>query len=326
MRFITSLLLASAAFAQTPATDAKAYVKYDQPVIVLNHVRVIDGTGAPGRDDQRVVIADGKIQSISTAGGQVTSGAQVLDLTGHSAMPGIVGMHDHIYYPAPGRNVAMYPEHAWSFPRLYLAGGVTSIRTTGSVEPYTDLQLKKDLFARLSRVARPEAILASNTSSLPITALASATRHPGRVIGLHFFNPVPAMKLLEIVQGERTDGMVVTACRAIGARLGKEVVVVRDAPGFATSRLGIAMALEAIRMLEEGVASAEEIDRAIELGYGHPMGPLKLTDQVGLEVRLAIAEHLHSELGERFRPPQLLRRMVRAGKLGKKSGEGFYKY
>jgi 3-hydroxybutyryl-CoA dehydrogenase len=189
-----------------------------------------------------------------------------------------------------------------------------------------DLQLKRDLFARLSRAARAEAILASNTSSLPITALASATRHPGRVIGLHFFNPVPAMKLLEIVQGERTDGMVVTACRAIGARLGKEVVVVRDAPGFATSRLGIAMALEAIRMLEEGVASAEEIDRAIELGYGHPMGPLKLTDQVGLDVRLAIAEHLHSELGERFRPPQLLRRMVRAGKLGKKTGEGFYRY
>jgi 3-hydroxybutyryl-CoA dehydrogenase len=189
-----------------------------------------------------------------------------------------------------------------------------------------DLQLKKELFARLSRVARPEAILASNTSSLPVTALASATRHPGRVIGLHFFNPVPAMKLLEIVQGERTENMVVTACRAVGARLGKEVVVVRDAPGFATSRLGIAMALEAIRMVEEGVASAEEIDRAIELGYGHPMGPLKLTDQVGLDVRLAIAEHLHSELGERFRPPQLLRRMVRAGKLGKKSGEGFYKY
>jgi 3-hydroxybutyryl-CoA dehydrogenase len=189
-----------------------------------------------------------------------------------------------------------------------------------------DLQLKKDLFARLSRAARPEAILASNTSSLPVTALASATRHPGRVVGLHFFNPVPAMKLLEIVQGERTDGMVVTVCRAVGARLGKEVVVVRDAPGFATSRLGIALAMEAIRMVEEGVASAEEIDRAIELGYGHPMGPLKLTDQVGLDVRLAIAEHLHSELGERFRPPQLLRRMVRAGKLGKKSGEGFYKY
>jgi 3-hydroxybutyryl-CoA dehydrogenase len=134
------------------------------------------------------------------------------------------------------------------------------------------------------------------------------------------------MKLLEIVQGERTHPMVVAAARAVGARMGKEVVVVRDAPGFATSRLGIALAMEAIRMVEEGVGSAEEIDRAIELGYGHPMGPLKLTDQVGLDVRLAIAEHLTDELGERFRPPQLLRRMVRAGKLGKKSGEGFYKY
>jgi 3-hydroxybutyryl-CoA dehydrogenase len=189
-----------------------------------------------------------------------------------------------------------------------------------------DLELKRDLFARLSKAARGDAILASNTSSLPISAIAAAARHPDRVVGLHFFNPVPVMKLLEIVQGERTDPMVVTACRAIGARLGKEVVVVRDAPGFATSRLGIALALEAMRMVEEGVASVEEIDRAIELGYGHPMGPLKLTDHVGLDVRLAIAEHLLSELGERFRPPQILRRMVRAGKLGKKSGEGFYKY
>jgi len=189
-----------------------------------------------------------------------------------------------------------------------------------------DLALKRDLFGRLSKVARSDAILASNTSSLPVSAIAAAARHPGRVVGLHFFNPVPVMKLLEIVQGERTDPMVVTTCRAIGARLGKEVVVVRDAPGFATSRLGIALALEAMRMVEEGVASVEEIDRAIELGYGHPMGPLKLTDHVGLDVRLAIAEHLLSELGERFRPPQILRRMVRAGKLGKKSGEGFYKY
>jgi 3-hydroxybutyryl-CoA dehydrogenase len=189
-----------------------------------------------------------------------------------------------------------------------------------------NLELKKELFARLSRCARPETILATNTSSLPITAIAAAAKGPERVIGLHFFNPVQAMKLLEIVQGERTHPMVVTAARAVGARLGKEVVVVRDAPGFATSRLGIALAMEAIRMLEEGVASTEEIDRAIELGYGHPMGPLKLTDQVGLDVRLAIAEHLTGELGERFRPPQLLRRMVRAGKLGKKSGEGFYKY
>jgi len=189
-----------------------------------------------------------------------------------------------------------------------------------------DLELKKQLFARISRASRPDAILATNTSSLPITAIAAAARAPERVVGLHFFNPVPAMKLLEIVEGERTHPMVVTAARAVGARLGKEVVVVRDAAGFATSRLGIALAMEAIRMLEEGVASAEEIDRAIELGYGHPMGPLKLTDHVGLDVRLAIAEHLTSELGERFRPPQLLRRLVRAGKLGKKSGEGFYSY
>jgi 3-hydroxybutyryl-CoA dehydrogenase len=189
-----------------------------------------------------------------------------------------------------------------------------------------DLALKKELFAKLSRAARPEAILASNTSSLPITAIAAAAKGPERVIGLHFFNPVPAMRLLEIVQGERTHPLVVTAARAVGARMGKEVVVVRDAPGFATSRLGVALALEAMRMVEEGVATVEEIDRAIELGYGHPMGPLKLTDHVGLDVRLSIAEHLLTELGERFRPPQLLRRLVRAGKLGKKSGEGFYKY
>ncbi len=189
-----------------------------------------------------------------------------------------------------------------------------------------DLALKKELFAKLSRAARSEAILASNTSSLPITAIASAAKGPERVIGLHFFNPVPVMKLLEIVQGERTAPLVVAVARAVGARLGKEVVVVRDAPGFATSRLGLALSLEAMRMVEEGVASVEEIDRAIELGYGHPMGPLKLTDVVGLDVRLAIAEHLCDELGERFRPPQLLRRMVRAGKLGKKAGEGFYKY
>src|ERR1700682_1621279 len=189
-----------------------------------------------------------------------------------------------------------------------------------------DLELKKQLFARLSKSARADTILATNTSSLPITAIAAAAKGPERVIGLHFFNPVPAMKLLEIVQGERTHPLVVTAARAVGARMGKEVVVVRDAPGFATSRLGLALGLEAIRMLEEGVASAEEIDRAIELGYGHPMGPLKLTDQVGLDVRLAIAEHLFAELGERFRPPQLLRRMVRAGELGKEARGGFYKY
>jgi 3-hydroxybutyryl-CoA dehydrogenase len=189
-----------------------------------------------------------------------------------------------------------------------------------------ELELKRRLFARASEYARPDTILASNTSSLPVTEIATAARNPERVIGLHFFNPPPIMPLLEIVVAERTAPLVVVAARAFGARLGKEVVVVRDSPGFATSRLGLAVALEAMRMLEEGVASAEEIDRAMELGYGYPMGPLKLTDHVGLDVRLKIAEHLCEELGERFRPPQVLRRLVRAGKLGRKSGEGFYKY
>lgn len=136
-----------AVFAQAPATDAKAYVKYDQPTIVLNHVRVIDGTGAAAKEDQTIVIANGKIQSISAAGGATPPSAQVIDLQGDSVIPGLVGMHDHMYYPAPGRNMALYPEHAWSFPRLYLAAGVTTVRTTGSVEPYTDLQIKKDIDA-----------------------------------------------------------------------------------------------------------------------------------------------------------------------------------
>jgi 3-hydroxybutyryl-CoA dehydrogenase len=189
-----------------------------------------------------------------------------------------------------------------------------------------DIELKKRLFARASQHVRPETILASNTSSLSITEIAAAATRPERVIGMHFFNPPPVMALLELVTGERTAPLVVAAARAAGARMGKEVVVVRDSPGFATSRLGVAIALEAMRMLEEGVATAEEIDRAMELGYNHPMGPLKLTDHVGLDVRLKIAEHLREELGERFSPPQILRRLVRAGKLGRKSGEGFYKY
>jgi len=159
-----------------------------------------------------------------------------------------------------------------------------------------------------------------------VTEIAAAAARPDRVVGLHFFNPPPVMPLLEVVVGERTAPEVVETARALGVAMGKEVIVVRDSPGFATSRLGLALSLEAMRMLEEGVASAAEIDRAMELGYGHPMGPLKLTDHVGLDVRLAIAEHLSRELGESFRPPQVLRRLVRAGKLGRKSGEGFYKY
>ncbi len=187
------------------------------------------------------------------------------------------------------------------------------------------MDLKLELFRELDRLA-PSAVLASNTSSLSITEIAGATTRPDRVIGLHFFNPVPVMELLEIVRGLRTSDATVDTARALAARIGKRPIVVKDFPGFATSRLGVILGAEAIRMLEAGVASAEDIDAAMELGYRHPMGPLKLTDLVGLDVRLAILDHLHRELGEQFRAPALLRQMVRAGKLGRKTGEGFYKY
>jgi 3-hydroxybutyryl-CoA dehydrogenase len=189
------------------------------------------------------------------------------------------------------------------------------------------LALKIALLRELAGLTAPSTILASNTSSLSLTELAAGSGSASRVVGMHFFNPPPVMKLLELVRAEQTSPEALAVARAVGARMGKEVIEVRDSPGFASSRLGIVFALEAIRMLEEGVASAADIDRAMELGYNHPMGPLKLTDLVGLDVRLAIAEHLDRELGGfRFQPPQMLKRLVRAGKLGRKSGEGFYKY
>ena len=189
------------------------------------------------------------------------------------------------------------------------------------------MELKQRLFKELSAICAPDALLASNTSSLSLTEIAAAATHPERVVGMHFFNPVHLMKLLEIVRAYQTSDASIAAARAFGEKIGKQLVVVKDSPGFASTRLGIAVGLEAVRMLEEGVASAEDIDRAMELGYGHPMGPLKLGDLVGLDVRLAIADYLYAELGSpTFRPPQLLKKMVRAGKLGKKSGEGFYKY
>ncbi len=188
------------------------------------------------------------------------------------------------------------------------------------------IALKLELFAELAERTPEGAILATNTSSLSVTEIAAATDRPERCVGLHFFNPVPIMPLLEIIRGLRTDEATVETVLAFGRRLGKEPIVVNDWPGFATSRLGIILGCEAIRMVEQGVASPEAIDKAMELGYRHPMGPLRLTDLVGLDVRLHIMEHLHRELGEQFRPPALLRQMVRAGKLGRKSGEGFYRY
>jgi len=168
-------------------------------------------------------------------------------------------------------------------------------------------------------------ILGSNTSSLPISRLAANVPAAERFIGIHFFNPVPIMRLVEVVRGNATSEETVERTVAFARDLGKTPIVVRDSPGFATSRLGVLLGLEAIRMVEEGVASAEDIDTAMELGYRHPMGPLRLTDLVGLDVRLGIAEALHRELGsEAFRPPALLRRLVEEGRLGQKSGHGFY--
>lgn len=189
------------------------------------------------------------------------------------------------------------------------------------------LELKQSIFKTLGESAPAHAILATNTSSLPITEIAKASGAPDRVLGMHFFNPVHLMKLLELVKTEDTSDAVVAQAQAIGDAMGKTSVVVKDSPGFATSRLGLVLGLEAIRMVEEGVASAQDIDTALELGYRHPMGPLKLTDLVGLDVRLGIAEHLANVLDDRrFQPPQLLRDMVAEGKLGKKSGQGFYRW
>ena len=189
------------------------------------------------------------------------------------------------------------------------------------------LDLKRELFARLDAAAPAAAVLATNTSSLPVASIAAATARPGRVVGMHFFNPVHLMPLLEVVRAEGTSAEVVDLAVATGRRMGKEPIVVRDSPGFASSRLGVVLGLEAIRMVEEEVASPEDIDKAMTLGYRHPMGPLRLTDLVGLDVRLAIAEHLHRELrSEAFRPPALMRRMVAEGKLGKKVGQGFYRW
>lgn len=189
------------------------------------------------------------------------------------------------------------------------------------------LDLKQRIFRECDKHAPPHAILASNTSSLGITEIAGFTGRPEKVLGMHFFNPPHLMKLLELIRGHTTSLETLEAARSVGETMGKQIVVAADVPGFATSRLGIVLGNEAIRMVEQGVATVRDIDTAMELGYRHPMGPFRLTDLVGLDVRLAITEYLHRELGgEQFRAPTLLKKMVAAGKLGKKSGEGFYRY
>lgn len=219
-------------------------------------------------------------------------------------------------------------------------GASRGARPTGTFEVVTDaaalagcalvveavpelVELKHDVLRQIAAVV-PGAMIGSNTSSLSIDVLAEALPDPSRLVGLHFFNPVPVSDLVEVVVGRRTAPALVESARGWVAGLGKTAITVRDSPGFASSRLGVAIALEAMRMLEEGVADAADIDAAMTLGYRHPVGPLRTTDIVGLDVRLNIAEHLERELGPRFAPPQLLRDKVAAGELGRKTGKGFY--
>lgn len=188
------------------------------------------------------------------------------------------------------------------------------------------LALKRTLFEAIDAAAPAHALLATNTSSLPIAEIAASVREPGRLVGMHFFNPVHLMKLVEVVRHARADAAAVALAVSLAERLGKTPITVSDSPGFASSRLGLVIGLEAMRMVEQGVASPADIDTAMKLGYGHPMGPLELTDLVGLDVRLGIAEYLAGAIGPAFAPPQVLRDKVAAGKLGKKSGEGFYRW
>ena len=189
------------------------------------------------------------------------------------------------------------------------------------------MELKRDLFGRVSAACSGEAVLATNTSSLSLGAIFEGIKGPGRCLGMHFFNPPPLMPLLEVVRTAATDQGVLDSVLDYARALGKDPIVVKDSPGFATSRLGVVLGLEAIRMVEEDVAAPADIDKALELGYRHPMGPLRLTDLVGLDVRMAIADYLKVELSSpAFEVPQLMRDMVAEGKLGKKSGQGFYNW
>ena len=189
------------------------------------------------------------------------------------------------------------------------------------------MELKQALVRRAAAVADPGVVFGTNTSSLSVAAIAGPAADPSRVVGLHFFNPVHIMALLEVIHHPGTAPAVLVAVKGFGERIGKECITIRDSPGFATSRLGVALGMEAIRMLEDGVGSAEDIDKAMVLGYRHPVGPLKLTDMVGLDVRMHIGEYLATTLSNpAFKPPALMREMVERGHLGRKSGQGFYSW
>jgi 3-hydroxybutyryl-CoA dehydrogenase len=216
-----------------------------------------------------------------------------------------------------------------AFARLEYAGSVDEAARQADlvIEAVPEeLESKIEIFTLLDKICRPTTILASNTSSLSLTEIASVTYRAKKIVGMHFFNPVHKMKLLEIVKGLETDDDTLAAAVDVGRRMGKEVVVIRESPGFVTSRINAMIGNEAFYMLQEGIASAEDIDKALKLGLNHPMGPFELVDLVGLDTRLHILEYLHKTLGEKFRPAPLLVQYVKAGRLGRKSGRGVFEY
>jgi len=189
-----------------------------------------------------------------------------------------------------------------------------------------EMEMKLELYTLFDKFAKPNAVLASNTSSLSIAEMAEMTFRPELCVGMHFFNPVPKMRLIEIVRAPKTSHETIATCREVGVRMGKEVVVVKESPGFITSRVNALIGNEAFAMLEAGLASAEDIDKAVKLGLNHPMGPFEMVDLVGLDIRLRILEYLHEALGEKYRPNNLLKKLVAEGRLGRKSGRGVYEY
>jgi 3-hydroxybutyryl-CoA dehydrogenase len=216
-----------------------------------------------------------------------------------------------------------------AFARLEYAGSVEEAARAADlvIEAVPEeMESKIEIFTLLDKICRPTTILASNTSSLSLTEIASVTYRAKKIVGMHFFNPVHKMKLLEIVRALETDDDTLATAVDVGRRMGKEVVVIKESPGFVTSRINAMIGNEAFYMLQEGVASAEDIDKALKLGLNHPMGPFELVDLVGLDTRLHILEYLHKTLGEKFRPAPLLVQYVKAGRLGRKSGRGVFEY
>ena len=189
-----------------------------------------------------------------------------------------------------------------------------------------EMELKLELYTLFDKFAKPNAVLASNTSSLSITEMAEMTYRPELCVGMHFFNPVPKMRLIEIVRAPKTSDETIAACREVATRMGKEAVVVKESPGFITSRVNALIGNEAFAMLEAGLASPEDIDKAVKLGLNHPMGPFEMVDLVGLDVRLSILQYLYQTLGEKYRPNELLKKLVAEGRLGRKTGRGVYEY